>query len=462
MKKQFLLMLLVLSMVALSLTACGGGEETTTTAPADDTTTTTAATDDADDETGNGDESDNGDDLEEITLRVAWWGGQERADVTTEVLDMYSDLYPHVNFETEFSAWGDYWDKMATYSAASSLPDILQHDYSRIYQYVENDLLADLYPFVDSGDLDLSDVDENVVTSGAFDGKLYGISLGTNTIGMLLDPAIIEEAGLDRPDDQNWTWADYEEMAQVIFETTGKKADIPFVDDPKFMIEYNARSAGYPLYTEDGSSLGFDDPSFISDFFEMELRMIEAGITTSPEELLVDKPLEEADIVLGNSFGGPVWSNFAVMYIEAAGRPLELFLMPKYEGGSDPGLYLKPSQFFSVAENSEYKNVAANVISFWTNDIDVNKVLMADRGVPVAGAVREAMTELVSDSVAVTFDYIDYAAAFAGEIDPPEPAATGEITNLIKEINEEILFGRTTPEDAAQRIIERANDILSR
>src|SRR5690606_14958806 len=96
-------------------------------------------------------------------------------------------------FETEFAAWDDYWDKMATYAAANSLPDIFQHDYAKISQYLENNLLADLTPYVESGQLDLSAVDENAISGGKFDGKLYALSLGTNSFGTLVDPAIIEE-----------------------------------------------------------------------------------------------------------------------------------------------------------------------------------------------------------------------------------------------------------------------------
>ncbi|HZJ83286.1 MAG TPA: hypothetical protein VFD57_05710 [Clostridia bacterium] len=195
----------------------------------------------------------------------------------------------------------------------------------------------------------------------------------------------------------------------------------------------------------------------------MELRLLKAGVTASPADSLIEKPLEENDFVMGKSFGGPYWSNFAVTYADAAEKPLQLYIMPEYEKGSNPGIYLKPSQFYVIAESSEYKEEAAKVISFWTNDIDVNRdVIRADRGVPIAGKVRDAMAGEVSENVKMTFDFLGLAADYAGPIDLPEPPAAPEVTAMMREVNEEVLFEKTTPEEAAQKVIERANEILGR
>lgn len=400
---------------------------------------------------------------EEVTLRVVWWGSQERADITTEALELFTEKNPHITFETEFAAWDDYWDKMATYAAANSLPDIFQHDYAKISQYVENDLLTDLTPYVESGQLDLSAVDENAISGGKLEDGFYALSLGTNSFGMLIDPDLIENAGLSLPDD-DWTWEDYVEMGKTIYEKTEILSEIPLAADPKFMIEYFARSVGKSMYSEDGKSLGFDDPSIIEDFFELELEMIKDGITASPEELLIEKPIEESDFVLGKDWGGPYWTNFGVVVADAAQRPLKLIGMPLYSKGTSPGLYLKPSMFFCIPETSEHKDQAVQVLDFWTNDVDVNKILKADRGVPISSKVREALAEGVSESIKMTFDYIDELSESpnVGPIDPPEPAAGGEVTALIKEVNEEILFERITPEEGAEKIITRANEILSK
>ncbi len=42
---------------------------------------------------------------EDITLRIAWWGGQPRHDYTTKVIELYEKKNPHVHIEAEFANW---------------------------------------------------------------------------------------------------------------------------------------------------------------------------------------------------------------------------------------------------------------------------------------------------------------------------------------------------------------------
>src|SRR5690606_18470965 len=61
---------------------------------------------------------------EDITLRIAWWGGQERADKTMKVLEMYTEANPHVSFETEFASYDAYFERLTAQAAGNNLPDI--------------------------------------------------------------------------------------------------------------------------------------------------------------------------------------------------------------------------------------------------------------------------------------------------------------------------------------------------
>ena len=44
-----------------------------------------------------------------------------------------------------------------------------------------------------------------------------------------------------------------------IRDRTGVHSDIPFITDPKWLIEYISRSFGETLYNEDGTGFGFTD-----------------------------------------------------------------------------------------------------------------------------------------------------------------------------------------------------------
>jgi len=136
---------------------------------------------------GGGSESKSG----ATTLRVAWWGNPTRDERTLKVIDMYQQKFPNVTIEPETVGWAGYWDRINTQVASGNMPDVMQHDYAYLLQFVGRDLMADLTPFVQQNTIDLSGVDESYLSGGRVGGKLYGVSLGTNAVCLVYDPAVL-------------------------------------------------------------------------------------------------------------------------------------------------------------------------------------------------------------------------------------------------------------------------------
>ena len=107
MKKQLMAGMMAASM-ALSLAACGGSAASSAASAADSTSgaasTSTAASTSSD---------------EQVTLRFAWWGGDERANATMEVINKFMEENPNIKIEAEYGSSDGYHDKMATMTASS-------------------------------------------------------------------------------------------------------------------------------------------------------------------------------------------------------------------------------------------------------------------------------------------------------------------------------------------------------
>lgn len=71
--------------------------------------------------------------IKKVTLRVSWWGEQQRHDDTMKVIELYEKKHPNVRIEAEFGNWDDYWKKLAPMAAASRLPDVIQMDASYLF-----------------------------------------------------------------------------------------------------------------------------------------------------------------------------------------------------------------------------------------------------------------------------------------------------------------------------------------
>src|SRR6266571_4715301 len=108
------------------------------------------------------------------TLQVAWWGGNDRAQRTQQVMDLFSQKNAQWKFTSQFSDFFSYWDKINTQAAGGALPDIFQMDMRYIGQFSSKGLIADLAKQAD-GPLNLKDFDAGLLEQGRISGGLYGI-----------------------------------------------------------------------------------------------------------------------------------------------------------------------------------------------------------------------------------------------------------------------------------------------
>ena len=396
-----------------------------------------------------------------VTLRLAWWGNPTRDERTLKAVEIYTKLNPHIVIETETTGWAGYWDKLASQAAANNLPDIIQHDYAYITQYAERNLLLDLTPYVKAKTLDLTGVAETFTSGGMVKNKLVGVSLGTNAFCLAYDPAVLKKAGLNPPA-PDWTWADFEKMATTIYNKTGVLTPVFCSTDPKVAFDNMIRQTGASFFDPSGTKLGFTDTALLKEFYQIQLRLLKAGMMTKPEVGFLTVTPQESEFTKGNEWITFVWSNQFVMTQEAANRPLEMALMPTIEGAKQPGTFLKPSMFFSVARSSKQAKEAVKFINFFINDVETNKVLLAERGIPIVPQVRNALKEMVTPVNRQIFEFIDLAGEHSSPIDPADPPGAGEVLNLFRTIDQEVLYGAVSPENAATRFMKEANTVLGR
>lgn len=445
--KRIVLILFALTLV-FSLAACGNNGDSGN----DSNNTNTSSNSNNTNSSGNVDKEDK---PEEVTLRMAWWGSQPRHDYTLEVIDLYEQQNPHVTIEPEYAGWPDYWKKLGPQAAANELPDILQMDLSYLAQYGEKNQLADLTPFLNE-QIDVSNISDSVVSGGSLGDQLYGFNLGVNAIGFHYDPALLKQAGVDSiPDD--WTWSDYTDMAQKAADAgllmdSGMQADVFF--------NYYLRTQGKTLYSADGSSLGYEDDQLFIDHFGQLADLVEKGAIPTPDvrDQIVGN-VEMEPVVKNEGIGVWQWSNQFGGLQQVADRPMEMAPMPG--PGMEKGLFLKPSMFFSIAENSKVKEEAAKFISFFVNNEEANAIIKGDRGVPGSSVVKESLKPLLTEQQAQVFDYISWAQEHSSPLDPVSPVGAGEVIALLDDITEELFFGEVTIEEAAAEFKTEANKILS-
>ena len=130
--KRVLPMMLAIAML-FSLAACGGSNSGNSTSGNDGNAQQSQTADTQQSQAGT--DSNSGSDGD-ITIRIAWWGGESRHGYTQELLDLYTENHPNVHFEASPSGWDGYFEKLSTQAASGSMPDIVQMDYLYITTYL--------------------------------------------------------------------------------------------------------------------------------------------------------------------------------------------------------------------------------------------------------------------------------------------------------------------------------------
>ena len=390
------------------------------------------------------------------------WGSQNRHERTIATVDLFLETYPEYDITYEFVGWGDYWTSLATKAAGGNLPDVIQQDYARFFQFQQDGLIVPLDPYVDSGLIDLSNVPAEAIAGGMIDGELYALSLGTNSQSFVLDLDVFAEAGLDIPA-PDWTWADFEEIAMAIHDATGKFGVVGGLANPQ-LVNSLYLSLGEGLYNADGTALGFSDTQPLVDYFSMMVRLQDAGAMVSREEEIANPTnLENNAFVSGNAGMFFAHTNQYVALYTAAGadRNLMMVPLPRAVGATQSANYLKPSMFFSITSHATNPEAGAFFINYFTNSVEANEILAAERGVPVSTAVADGIKPGMEDAAAQTFDFL--AEIEVSPIQPPDPVAHGDITTNVYEplVIDPLMFGQLTPEEAVALFVEEANAILA-
>jgi len=400
-------------------------------------------------------------------LRIAWWGSQNRHDRTIAAIELYEELNPEIDIVYEFSGWNDHWTKLATQAAGGNLPDIMQHDYARIEEWVGNGLLMPLDPFVESGAIDTSNIGESSLVGGEVDGELYGINLGNNSETFILDVQAFEEAGVELPS-LDWTWSDFDRISRELNDALGIYGHAGGLDNEQQWKGIYISCCDAYAYNAEGNGLGYseEEDQIFADYLNMLLSLREDGVMPPTDEEVARRDLgvEDNFIVTGEAAMAYMWSNQIVAVWNAAGedREFAMYPVPRVDDGQ-PRNYFKPSMFFSVTRDAQQPEEAAAFIDWFVNSEEANDILFAERGVPVSSVVRDALAPDLGPAQLEMFEFLTRLEDFNSAIRPPDPIAHADIINNVywSEVVDPVMFGMMPAEEAVAILREEATDLLA-
>ena len=155
------------------------------------------------------------------------------------------------------------------------------------------------------------------------------------------------------------------------------------------------------------------------------------------------------------------WSNQLTALSNASGRELQLLRVPGESQFDRTGMYFKPAMYYSVSSKSAHPEAAAKLVDFLLNDPEAGAILLSDRGLPANTDVRAAVTDKFAETDKQAAEFL---TSLEDEIvDGPvvPPAGAGQATEITKRLNAEVLFGRLTPQQAAEQFVQEVTAAIS-
>lgn len=392
---------------------------------------------------------------EEVTLTLAFWGNDVRAEMYNEAIAAFEEEYPNITVNSTFLDFPSFWERRQTEAAGGNLPDVMQFDYSYLRQYSENGLLLDLDPYLGNV-IETDPLPQNILDIGVVGGTTYGIATSTNAWGMYTNPTLLAEVGVE--EFAGGTWDDYAAWMGEVTEASG--GEVWGGSDYAGRIqnfEIQLRAEGSALFTEDGEP-GFDEAR-LAEFWEDGQEVIASGAVIPAQRL--------EELFPTSGFGAALtaseltWDNFGAGYLGELGEgypELGLVAPPvTVEGAQD--LYLKPSMLHSISANTDHPEAAATLVNFLVNSPQSGEIFGTNRGLPASEtALAAAELDPLSQQIA------DYEASIQDRLGdaPPVPiVGYGTLEEEFRLLGQELGFGTISVEDAVDRFFTEMNVTLS-
>lgn len=454
MKKKWISLALCSAMLLSALSGCSNSSTTSSEGSSTESSTSSASEQNT--------SSDNG--ASDATLRFMWWGGETRHKATVEAMDLFMEKNPGIKVEYEYGGFSGYFDKLLTQMAGNNAPDVVQLSYTNVIEYVTRNQLEPLSSYIDEGILNVDKINETLLDTYKIDEDYYAIPSGINVQLLFYNKTMFDDLSVEYPT-SGMTFDEVYAKAKEITDAARAqgKTDIWGISAYSNAFDVNFQRIlidfGGQLWTDDLSAAAFNSPEGIA-----AMEYIKQPLTDEiapPPEITVSNPDGVTDFALGRV--GMYIDNATSTAGFAAIGDFELGLELAPFGNNHNVTWYQASQVYSITNQSEHPDIAAQIIDYLVNDKEAGKILAFERGIPVNDDIRATSGEGMSEIEQKQLELVNGAAEYMDDGVPmPFPPGYLEIHTEFERIQESYFYGQQTAEEALAELEDFANKTISK
>ncbi|QJC21526.1 MULTISPECIES: ABC transporter substrate-binding protein [Arcanobacterium] len=168
----------------------------------------------------------------EVTYRL-WDSGQQ---ATYQKCATAFEKDTGIKVTIEQQGWDDYWKNLTTDFVSGTAPDVITNHVQYYPELASKGQLLDLNTFIHDGDIDFSQYTGDLASLWEKDGARYGIPQDWDTIALVYNTQLVQEAGITSDELKNLTWNPQDGgtfgklIAHLTVDENGKRGDEPGFD----------------------------------------------------------------------------------------------------------------------------------------------------------------------------------------------------------------------------------------
>jgi arabinogalactan oligomer/maltooligosaccharide transport system substrate-binding protein len=250
-----------------------------------------------------------------LEAELTWW---DTSDPTNEapameaLIEKFNAEYPNVTINYESVPFAEAQNKFKTAAqSGSGAPDILRAEVAWVPEFAS---LGYLYALDGTPLLEETNFLETPLSSNVYDGKTYGVPQVTDTLGLMYNKQLFEEAGIEAPPA---TWAEVEDAAAKLQEVGSE--GIYLNSGGYFLLPFMYGEGG-DLVDTDAEEITVNSPENVAGI-ETAQSLVESGAAVKPDAndsygtmmtlfkegkvgMIVNGPWETANVSADKKFGG--------------------------------------------------------------------------------------------------------------------------------------------------------------
>lgn len=207
---------------------------------------------------------------EEVEVRHMIWDLKQE-DAVRQQIAMFEEENPNITIKLEIVPRGQYDDKLQTALAGGTAPDTFWLAMGLFLNLADRGALLDITPFIEANPEVQADADmllPNLREYYTVDGKMYGFPRDFDTVAVIYNKNLFDEAGLAYPS-EDWTWDDFRELSQKLTKQEGGRTVVFGADmRPSFQQVWGdfLYSNGGQILSEDFSRCALTEPEAVEAF----------------------------------------------------------------------------------------------------------------------------------------------------------------------------------------------------